>query len=76
MWQQYVPTVEYESAFQYLAEHTEIRDVILSGGDPMMLSDSRLEYIHPSELTRRGGGARPAGRSLGDRRTARLTITI
>ena len=36
---------QYESAFQYLAEHTEIRDVILSGGDPMMLSDSRLEYI-------------------------------
>src|SRR5258708_38093729 len=36
---------EYESAFQYLAEHTEIRDVILSGGDPMMLSDQRLEYI-------------------------------
>jgi lysine 2,3-aminomutase len=36
---------EYESAFQYLAEHTEIRDVIMSGGDPMMLSDSRLEYI-------------------------------
>ena len=36
---------EYESAFQYLAAHSEIRDVILSGGDPMMLSDSRLEYI-------------------------------
>src|SRR3954467_5822491 len=36
---------EYESAFQYLTEHTEIRDVIMSGGDPMMLSDSRLEYI-------------------------------
>ena len=36
---------EYESAFQYLARHTEIRDVILSGGDPMMLSDRRLEYI-------------------------------
>lgn len=36
---------EYESAFQYLAQHTEIRDVILSGGDPMMLSDSRIEYI-------------------------------
>ena len=36
---------EYESAFQYLAQHTEIRDVILSGGDPMMLSDQRLEYI-------------------------------
>ncbi len=36
---------EYESAFEYLARHTEIRDVILSGGDPMMLSDQRLEYI-------------------------------
>src|SRR2546430_16886425 len=36
---------EYESAFQYLATHTEIRDVILSGGDPMMMSDQRLEYI-------------------------------
>ena len=36
---------EYESAFAYLARHTEIRDVILSGGDPMMLSDRRLEYI-------------------------------
>ena len=36
---------EYESACQYLAAHTEIRDVILSGGDPMMLSDQRLEYI-------------------------------
>src|SRR3954469_13925858 len=36
---------EYESAFQYLAEHTEIRDVIMSGGDPMMLSDRRLEYF-------------------------------
>jgi lysine 2,3-aminomutase len=36
---------EYESAFKYLAEHTEIRDVILSGGDPMMLSDAKLEYI-------------------------------
>ena len=36
---------EYESAFQYLAEHTEIRDVILSGGAPMMLSDQRLEYL-------------------------------
>ncbi|MES2176265.1 MAG: KamA family radical SAM protein [Gemmatimonadota bacterium] len=36
---------EYESAFGYLAAHPEIRDVILSGGDPMMLSDQRLEYI-------------------------------
>src|SRR5436853_2623004 len=40
-----IPLNQFDSAFQYLREHTEIRDVILSGGDPMMLSDSRLEYI-------------------------------
>ncbi|MGA7837362.1 MAG: KamA family radical SAM protein [Ignavibacteriaceae bacterium] len=34
-----------ESAFQYLEEHTEIRDVILSGGDPLMLTDAMLEKI-------------------------------
>jgi lysine 2,3-aminomutase len=36
---------QYESAFQYLEQHTEIRDVILSGGDPLMLSDRRLDAI-------------------------------
>jgi lysine 2,3-aminomutase len=40
-----IPLNQYDSAFEYLAQHTEIRDVILSGGDPMMLSDRRLEYI-------------------------------
>jgi lysine 2,3-aminomutase len=34
-----------ESAFQYLEQHTEIRDVILSGGDPLMLTDTMLEKI-------------------------------
>src|SRR5256714_8065544 len=40
-----IPLYQYDSAFAYLEAHTEIRDVILSGGDPMMLSDRRLEYI-------------------------------
>ena len=34
-----------EAAFKYLEEHTEIRDVILSGGDPLMLTDVMLEKI-------------------------------
>jgi lysine 2,3-aminomutase len=34
-----------ESAFNYLEQHTEIRDVILSGGDPLMLTDTMLEKI-------------------------------
>ena len=40
-----IPLNQFDSAFQYLREHTEIRDVIMSGGDPMMLSDRRLEYF-------------------------------
>ncbi len=29
----------------YIREHSEIRDVLVSGGDPLMLEDSELEYI-------------------------------
>jgi len=29
----------------YISEHKEIRDVILSGGDPLMLDDSRLRAL-------------------------------
>jgi lysine 2,3-aminomutase len=40
-----IPLSQFESAFQYLEQHTEIRDVIMSGGDPLMLSDRRLEAV-------------------------------
>jgi lysine 2,3-aminomutase len=40
-----IPMSQLESAFKYLEEHTEIRDVILSGGDPLLLSDRRLDDI-------------------------------
>jgi lysine 2,3-aminomutase len=40
-----IPMSQLESAFHYLEEHTEIRDVIMSGGDPLMLSDRRLDQI-------------------------------
>lgn len=36
---------ELEAAFQYLEQHTEINDVILSGGDPLMLTDVMLEKV-------------------------------
>lgn len=36
---------QLESAFKYLEEHTEVRDVIMSGGDPLMLTDTMLEKI-------------------------------
>jgi lysine 2,3-aminomutase len=40
-----IPMAHLESAFAYLEEHEEIRDVILSGGDPLLLSDRRLDAI-------------------------------
>lgn len=34
-----------DGAITYIAAHPEIRDVIISGGDPLTQSDDRLEYI-------------------------------
>jgi len=36
---------QWEAAFEYLEQATSVRDVLLSGGDPLLLSDSRLERI-------------------------------
>ncbi len=34
-----------EQGLQYIREHPEIRDVIVSGGDPLMLSDRNIDSI-------------------------------
>ncbi len=34
-----------EEAFRYLSATKKVRDVLLSGGDPLMVSDERLAYI-------------------------------
>lgn len=34
-----------EQAIQYIAAHPEVRDVIISGGDPLLLSDDKLEWL-------------------------------
>jgi lysine 2,3-aminomutase len=36
---------EFEAAFRYLERHPEIRDVLLSGGDPLLFSDAKLEAL-------------------------------
>ncbi|MFA6948902.1 MAG: KamA family radical SAM protein [Eubacteriales bacterium] len=33
------------TALGYISNHTEIRDVLISGGDPLVMSDARLEHI-------------------------------
>jgi lysine 2,3-aminomutase len=36
---------DFEKAFSYIASHTEVRDVLISGGDPLTLTDEVLDYI-------------------------------
>jgi lysine 2,3-aminomutase len=36
---------DFAAAINYIREHTEVRDVLLSGGDPLLFSDERLEHI-------------------------------
>ena len=36
---------EFESGLKYIEEHAEVRDVLLSGGDPLLLADHKLDYL-------------------------------
>ena len=40
-----IPDDNTEIGLQYLREHCEVRDVIISGGDPLMLTDRKIDYI-------------------------------
>jgi len=43
--QAFVGSKDYERALQYLRGATGVREVILSGGDPLTLGDARLERV-------------------------------
>src|SRR5438128_7092501 len=36
---------EFDQQMDYIREHPEVRDVLLSGGDPLLFSDERLENL-------------------------------
>jgi len=36
---------QWERAFEYISAHPEIRDVLISGGDPLTLADEKLDYL-------------------------------
>lgn len=36
---------EIDKSIEYVREHKEVRDVLISGGDPLTLSDEKLEYV-------------------------------
>ena len=40
-----MPMDQVDLAIEYIKNHPEVRDVLLSGGDALLVSDERLEYI-------------------------------
>lgn len=36
---------EFEEGLKYIEAHGEVRDVLLSGGDPLLLSDKKIDYL-------------------------------
>ena len=40
-----VPLSQIDACIDYVREHTEVRDVLISGGDPLVNPDDRLEYV-------------------------------
>ena len=41
----FVPMEQIMRGIDYIREHQEVRDVLISGGDPLMLSDKALETV-------------------------------
>jgi lysine 2,3-aminomutase len=38
-------TRQYEMALDYIRNHTEVRDVLISGGDPLTMKDDRIDWL-------------------------------
>lgn len=36
---------KFEQGLEYIESHPEVRDVLLSGGDPLLLNDKKLDYL-------------------------------
>ncbi|MCK9475140.1 MAG: lysine 2,3-aminomutase [Candidatus Muirbacterium halophilum] len=41
----HMPKDNIDKAVEYIKKHKEIRDVLISGGDPLTLDDNSLEYV-------------------------------
>ena len=42
---QAVPVTQIDACIDYVRAHPEVRDVLISGGDPLVMSDERLEHV-------------------------------
>jgi lysine 2,3-aminomutase len=43
--QAFIKNDEYENALNYIRSHTGLREIILSGGDPLTISDAQLDRV-------------------------------
>ncbi len=43
--QAFIKNDEYENALNYIRKHTGLREIILSGGDPLTISDGQLDRV-------------------------------
>ena len=43
--EQFMNKVELQAAIDYISQHPEIRDVLLTGGDPLTFNEKNLEWI-------------------------------
>lgn len=43
--QAFIKTSEYDQAMSYIKSHTGLREIILSGGDPLTVSDAQLDRV-------------------------------
>ena len=48
-----------KQAFEYLRNHKEVRDVLISGGDPLFMSDDKLDWILTNLRSDSAPGIRP-----------------
>ena len=42
---QAVPVSQIDHCIEYVRNHPEVRDVLISGGDPLVMADDRLEHV-------------------------------
>jgi lysine 2,3-aminomutase len=77
----FITAAELEPVLAYLKDHPEIREILISGGDPLTASDERLEWLFQGLREARPGlrSARPnlhtANPALSLRICTRLPIT-
>ncbi|GHU17068.1 KamA family radical SAM protein [Spirochaetia bacterium] len=70
----FITTAELEPVLAYLKDHPEIREILISGGDPLTASDERLEWLFQG-LREARPNLRTANPALSLRICTRLPIT-